>query len=93
MELLIAITIGAMVMAIIATAFHVSVANWERVRKSNDRLQVFQIADLLANQLLHLRKRPIPARGRNRTAFWVTKVTQEVWVLQVLIFRGSSGIR
>jgi|GEM_PF-3948321 len=70
MELLIAITIGAMVMAIIATAFHVSVANWERVRKSNDRLQVFQIADLLANQLLHLRKRPIPARGRNRTAFY-----------------------
>ena len=24
--------------------------------------------------------------SRNRTAFWVTKVTQEVWVLQVLIF-------
>ncbi len=67
-EVLIAITIGAMVIGIVAVAFSLTIQNWERA-KTLSSYSTEKFANFFARQLMCLYNKPIPIHGRNRLIF------------------------
>ncbi len=67
-EVLIAITIGAMVIGIVAIAFSLTIRNWERA-KTQPPYSIENLANFFARQLTHLYGKPVPILGQNRLIF------------------------
>ncbi|MCX7823323.1 MAG: prepilin-type N-terminal cleavage/methylation domain-containing protein [Syntrophobacterales bacterium] len=68
MEVLIAITIGTMVMGILATALSLSLRAWERAKKPPDTT-LYDLLELLSTQVVFLNRSPIAYRGETRPFF------------------------
>lgn len=62
MEVLIAITVGTMVMGILATALSLSVRAWDKARKPPDT-ELQDLLDLLSAQIIFINRSPVQYRG------------------------------
>ena len=79
MEVVIAITVGAMVMGILSVALSLSIKAWERSRKPF-KTEIYDLMDLLSTQLVFLNTSPITYRsgtgplfiGRKNEIFFAT---------------------
>lgn len=82
MEVIIAISVGAMVMGIVATALSLSVRAWEKARKPADS-NLYDLIELLTKQLVFINRSPVPYRngmapifiGKENELFFATNLS------------------